>query len=144
MSESKRATWREFVEWMSDRDGRVTGEGEAIARTARLVRSRHEAHVAFEASHGWGDKDFDRVVDEWLASLRPQGISPPADPPSVAEVLESVAVELDGAALASEDQRVKCVVSGPASESASVYWEGEEAAFRDASGRVRAKAKEFT
>lgn len=133
MSEAKRATWREFVEWLrrkrSDKDGE-------LRRAAPEAQTRGEAAFVCRFVMGLGRTSTGRLVDEWFSWLRAQGIEPPADPPSVAEVLERVAADMDNAANVSQ--------ATDASDYFRGFDAGQASAYADAAGVLRARAKEFT
>jgi hypothetical protein len=122
MTEPKRATWREFVEWLrrkrSDKDGE-------LRRAAPEVQTRGEAALVCRYVLEAGPTTTGRLIDEWFAALRSQGVEPPADPPSVAEVLNRLSYEFDACE------------SDAASASSSLAW-------KTAAKMARSKAKEFT
>jgi hypothetical protein len=150
MSEPKRATWAEFVEWMrrkrSDKDGE-------LKRVASEVQTRGEAALVCWFVLGLGRISTGHLVDEWFAWLRAKGIYPPVDPPSVAEVLESVAGELDGRiveidgdvdAARAQAREVTDRVEGATLLDHIDDLRSQAAGIRFAWRRLRAKAKEFT
>jgi hypothetical protein len=142
MTEPKRATWREFAAFMAARCSWPTTEANAMGRAVPLLRSKRDAQIAYAAAYGYGDEDFERDVAAWVGSLRSQDIAPPADPPSVADVLESVATEFEKRAVSADERKSLHLTryEFPDAE----YAEVEEVTLRSARDTLRAKAKEFT
>lgn len=136
MSEQNRTTWREFVEWLrrkrSDKDGE-------LKRVAPEVQTRGEAALVCRFVLGLGRTSTGHCVDEWFAFLRSQGISPPADPPNMAEVLEKIAEDCDGRA----KRCISVAESGRLSDESSPRLCAMSKVFSEMAAVVRAKAKEF-
>jgi 2-keto-3-deoxy-L-rhamnonate aldolase RhmA len=132
MSKPKRATWREFVEWVvENREEFVPRAVRGVEMSAGFVRTEREAIAALMGC-GVRPVYIDGIVDDWRDVLESQGIEPPADPPSVADALNGVADEVANAGktfysdLSGEDARRMAL------------------AFGCAVAIVRSKAKEFT
>ncbi|MGK3981254.1 hypothetical protein WMF38_57185 [Sorangium sp. So ce118] len=130
MSEMKRATWAEFVDWVAQIELETSDAGSECWTAKRLrdasavVTTRGEAIAAIIGACDFLPSDVGDLEERWLVALLALGVRRPVDAIGAAKALERIACQFD----AKE--------SDAASASSSLAW-------KTAARMARALAKEL-